>query len=101
AQVRLISPQGPPTASVSPNPLNPSGVLRFETRRSGHVTVKMFDPQGRLVRTLADLPLVAAGTHEIWIDARDERGHPLASGLYFYRVQVADGAVTGRIAILK
>ncbi|HZI89888.1 MAG TPA: T9SS type A sorting domain-containing protein, partial [Candidatus Polarisedimenticolia bacterium] len=100
-QIRVISPKGQLAGSVSPNPLNPSGVLTFATRKTGPATVKMFDLHGRLVRNLADSPLMIAGVHEIRIDARDGRGRGLASGLYFYRIQDADGSFTGRITVLK
>jgi hypothetical protein len=98
----MISPGGGPlTTSVAPNPLNPVGVLSFRTASPGRVVVKMFDLRGRLVRTLLEAPLLEAGAHEVRIDGRGERGRPLASGVYFYRIETPDGATTGRIAILK
>jgi flagellar hook assembly protein FlgD len=85
---------------VAPNPLNPTGVLTFRTTTPGLVSVRIFDLQGRLVRTLAQLPL-PAGAHELPIDGKDAQGHRLASGVYFYRIQSAGGSELGRIAILK
>jgi hypothetical protein len=92
---------GPLSASVSPNPMNPTGMLAFHTGVPGPVTVTMFDPQGRVVRTLADVPWMEAGDHQVRIDAHDGSGRPLASGIYFYRVRDAHRAVSGRIVILK
>jgi hypothetical protein len=92
---------GHKAASVAPNPLNPSGMLSFNTVKPGHVTVTMFDLQGRLVQTLLDAPLMPAGKHEVRIDGRGLRGEVLHSGVYFYRVDSPDGTVTGRFAILK
>jgi hypothetical protein len=101
-EIRVISPSGgKPTASVAPNPLNPAGTLTFRTTRAGAATVRMFDLQGRLVRTLMAAPLLPAGKHELRIDGRTDGGQGLPSGLYFYRVETSEGALTGRIAIMK
>jgi flagellar hook assembly protein FlgD len=86
---------------VSPNPFNPSGVLTFRTYLAGPVSVHMFDLHGRLVRTLAVIPSLAAGPHELRVDGQDDRGRAMASGVYFYRIQSRDGTTVGRVAILK
>lgn len=101
-EVRVINPPDDhPTASVAPNPLNPAGVLTLRTTSQGSVTMKMFDLQGRLVRTLMETQILPAGLHEVGIDGRGERGEVLASGVYYYRVETSEGVVTGRVAILK
>ncbi len=100
--VRVIDPpDGSLRAAVSPNPLNPAGVLTFSTTRPGAVTVRMFDLQGRTVRVLMEAPLLPAGFHELRIDGRSDGGEGLASGLYFYRVETVEGTATGRVAVLK
>jgi hypothetical protein len=100
--VRVIDPGGDHlAAAVAPNPFNPSAMLSFNTVKPGRVRVTMFDLHGRLVRTLMEMPLLPAGEHAVRIDGRGERGEELPSGVYFYRVNSPDGAVTGRFAILK
>jgi len=101
-EVRVIdSGRGFQTASVSPNPLNPSGVLAFTTVKSGNVRVTMFDLQGRLVRTLMETARLPAGEHKVRIDGRGLQGDVLPSGVYFYRIDSPDGASTGHFAVLK
>ena len=39
--------------------------------------------------------------HEVKIDGRNDQGNKLASGVYYYRVQSADGVSKGNVAILK
>jgi hypothetical protein len=90
-----------PTASVSPNPLNPAGVLTFRTSQPGPVTVKVFDLAGRLVRTLVEGHVLPAGTHRTAIDGRGAGGEILATGVYFCRVETRGGAATGRFTIMK
>ena len=88
-------------ASVSPNPLNPSSTLSFETSKPGSVRVEMFDLQGRLVRTIVSETFLGAGVHEARIDGRGQSGEKLASGLYFIRGVSPDGEFKHTIAILK
>jgi hypothetical protein len=94
-------PDQPLSSSVSPNPLNPAGTLKFYTSKAGTVSIKLFDIRGRLVRRVLESRSFEAGSHEIPIDGRGEAGQPLASGTYYYRVETPGGNVTGRFAVLK
>ncbi len=89
------------TASIAPNPLNPEAVLTFVTERPGPVRVRLFDPSGRMVRSLLDDPYAPAGYHDVRIDGRDASGARLASGLYFYRIDSRDGRTVGKFSVLK
>jgi len=88
-------------ATLSPNPLNPHAALRFSTSRDGFVRIRMFDLNGRLVRTLMDRPVVAAGDHQVIIDGRGGNGEMLGSGIYFYQIEALEGTLRGRFTILK
>jgi len=90
------------SASISPNPLNPSAVLTFATSKQGAVKVQLFDVQGRLIKTLMDEQAAVAGYHDVRIDGRDNSGNKLASGVYYVMIQSAwDGRETKSITILK
>jgi hypothetical protein len=91
---------GNPAASITPNPLNPSGLLSFGTMRAGIVRVRLFDSGGRLVRTVLDTAL-PAGPHEVPLEAKSAGGSPLASGVYFFRVEAPDDVMTGRFVVAK
>jgi len=88
-------------ATVSPNPVNPQGTLSFYVAEAGPVRVRLFDRDGRLVRMLMDTPAMAAGQQRITIDGRGAGRVPMASGVYFYKIDTAQGAVTGRFAVVK
>ncbi len=60
-----------------PNPFNPITTIRFALTRAGHVTLNVYDINGRLVRVLSD-GFKPAGEYRIRFDASN-----LASGLYF------------------
>jgi len=88
-------------AAVDPNPLNPAAAFTFELTRAGVVRIQIFDSAGRLVRDVIAGKYFQPGLHEVQLDARDRSGRPLASGVYFYRLQAPEGNVTGRFAVLK
>jgi Big-like domain-containing protein/putative Ig domain-containing protein len=98
--IYVIAGGGGSMAAVAPNPLNPSGTLSFGTGHSGMVRVRLFDGQGRLVRTVLDTAL-PAGPHIVPLDARDAAGSPLASGVYFYRVEAPGDVMSGRFVVAK
>jgi len=100
-RVHVIDPGPAQPVVVAPNPLNPGGTLTFQNPRLGRVSVKMYDLQGRLVRTLAEIPLLPAGEHQLRFDGRGDQGKVLASGVYFYRIEAAGEIATGRIVVLK
>ncbi len=86
---------------MSPNPLNPSGVLSFITKTPGAVRVSLFDINGRFIRTLWASQAAAPGAHEIPVEARGADGRTLSSGVYFFRIESKDGVDTGRFTVLK
>jgi PKD repeat protein len=88
-------------ASVSPNPLNPQAKLSFVTLKPGVTTVQVFDVNGRLVRNLMERQYLMAGDHHLTIDGRNAQGNKLASGVYYYRVNSADGVTKGSFIVMK
>jgi agmatine/peptidylarginine deiminase len=94
--------QGAPAAASLlgnyPNPFNPNTTFSFELLYADQVELKIFDAQGRLVRTLID-GLASAGRTELSWDGRDDQGRPLPSGVYQYRLRAA-GLEYSRPAVL-
>jgi len=69
-----------------PNPFNPVTRIQFVLDRDAYVSLRVFDVQGRAVRTLVDSYL-ASGQRVIGWDGRDDGGRSLASGTYFLRLE--------------
>ena len=88
-------------AFLTPNPFNPQATMLFSTTGDGFVRIRMYDLNGRLVRTLLDQPNLPAGDHEVVVDGRNQNGSRLASGIYFYVVEAQEGTVRGRMTVLK
>ena len=83
-----------------PNPFNPVTRIRFGIPAASKVVLKIYDLQGRVVRTILneDKP---AGQHVVSWDGRDEHGSPAASGIYFYRLQAGSEVRTGKMALIR
>ena len=86
--------------SLAPNPMNPRGVLTFTTARPGHVTARIYDLRGRVVRTVVR-GWLSAGHQYLTLDGRGDRGEQLSSGVYMYRIELPDRNVTGKFTIMK
>ena len=68
-----------------PNPFNPNTRIAFSLEKAGHVRLDIFDPAGRLVKTLVDEALPAA-RHEVSWNGRMGPERAAASGVYFYSI---------------
>jgi hypothetical protein len=99
--IDVIAPEGRLPVAVAPNPMNPGGTLTFVTSVPGRVRIGLYDAAGRRLRTLLDVPALPAGYHDVALDARAESGEPLASGIYFFRIEAAEGSRTGRVAVVR
>jgi hypothetical protein len=69
-----------------PNPFSGRTTIRFELPVASPVRLEVFDPQGRLVRRLADGPF-PAGFHAVDWNQRATGGPAVAAGVYLYRLQ--------------
>ena len=105
-KIRLLSrPQRTALLQNYPNPFNPETWLPYQLAQSEDVTMKIWDVQGRLVRTLT-LGRQAAGyylsqSRAAYWDGRNESGERVASGVYMYQLVTPSFQQTRRLVILK
>jgi hypothetical protein len=97
---------GPPAArnelrQNEPNPFNPSTRIVFTLAHDERAQVALFDVAGRRVRLLLDMPLAAGVEHVVRWDGRDGAGQPLASGVYFYRLETPSFSTTRKMVLLR
>ena len=78
-----------------PNPFNPSTSIPLTVRSQQPVHLAVYNSTGQRVRLLADR-YFTPGRHVLQWDARDDRGHPVSSGIYLYRLEVE-----GRVQMRK
>lgn len=84
-----------------PNPFNPSTVIDFTLPVAMPVALCIYDPAGRLVRTLVE-GTRAAGHHSAVWDGREASGREAASGIYYYRIEGEGyGVATRKMLLMK
>jgi len=88
---RAQAPAAPTTDALRILSLNPGShaVLQYALPRSAKVSLRVYDPQGRMVRTLVDQD-AAAGTFRASWDGLTDAGTRAARGIFFARL-VVDG----------
>jgi len=81
--------------SNHPNPFNPSTTIEFTLPAACDVELTVHSVIGRKVRTLVEGRMPAGG-HSVVFD-----GTGLASGLYFYRLEVGKAVKTGKMMLVR
>lgn len=85
----------------TPNPFRDSARIAFRIPRSGPVTLSIHDVTGRRVATLLAGPRVGAGSHAATWDGRDASGRTVAPGVYFARLETADGTLSRKVSRVR
>ena len=87
-----------------PNPFNPATSVRLyvpgPTGSTQQLEVRIYDLQGRKVRSLYNGPAATGWRTLVW-DGRDENGRGQASGIYFLRTRSAGRSVIHKMALIK
>jgi gluconolactonase len=78
-----------------PNPFNPSTTIEYQTKKSGSITIKVFDVLGCEVAMLVN-EFKYPGIHMVQWNAS---GMP--SGIYFYQLQAGNVVQTNKLVLLK
>jgi DNA-binding beta-propeller fold protein YncE len=85
-----------------PNPFNPTTTITYYVPDGGAQWVRLvvYDVSGARVRTLAD-GMVPGGKYTVEWDGRNDQGHPVSSGVYFYRLVETSFTNTKKMLLLK
>ncbi|NIR49204.1 T9SS type A sorting domain-containing protein [candidate division KSB1 bacterium] len=83
-----------------PNPFNPATTIRYDLNQDVFVTLKIYNLRGQEIRTLVEADLQPGTQSVIW-DGRDRHGHPVASGIYLYRIQAGDFHQVKKMSLLR
>ncbi len=103
-QVLAIEPAASPQLRFAvgqnrPNPFNPSTMIDYTLPVAMPVALRVYDPAGRLVRTLVE-GSVEAGNHVAVWDGRDAAGRHAASEIYYCWLEGEGYGVATRKMIL-
>jgi len=92
-----------------PNPFNPVTSIQYtvgsmQTKTAddsfAHVTLKIYNILGKVVRTLVDEEL-SSGKYEIFWDGKNERQEAVASGVYFCKLRVGNLEQTKKMILIR
>lgn len=71
----------------APNPARHATAWRYGLPRLADVRLTLYSPDGRLVRTVVENTGQAAGFYRAAWDGNDDRGRPVAAGVYLVRLE--------------
>jgi hypothetical protein len=104
ADVTGVGGARPPSATYLaqnfPNPFSPSTMISFGLAKAGNVSLRVYDVSGKLVRVIVEGQRPARHYEVAW-DGKDQRGAPVASGVYFYRLTGGDHSHTRKMVLLR
>jgi outer membrane protein assembly factor BamB len=87
-------------ARPAPNPVRGGSRIEFAAPAGTRATLRIYDPAGRLVRELHSGVLAGGPTSVTW-DGRSDSGDPVASGVYFVRLEAGGEVLTRKVAFVK
>jgi hypothetical protein len=92
-----LSPPSPNPVSFSHGEAN----ISFTLPQKGQATVRLYDLRGRLVSTLADGKVMAAGSHVLRWNGTDNGGSRVRSGIYFVQLRLGNEVATGKLVVAE
>ncbi len=98
-----VAPELPTAVELvgaSPNPFNPSTLIRFRLPAETDVTLRIYDVSGELKQTLVS-GLRPAGEHFALWDGQTNRGGTASSGVYLVRLSAGGRELTHKIQLVK
>jgi hypothetical protein len=85
---------------ASPNPCRGLTTLSFSLATPETVRAEMYNLSGERVRTIFNGPHAMGRSHAVW-DGMDERGEPVPSGIYFFRMNIGNQESHQKIVVLR
>lgn len=87
-------------AQSYPNPFRAQARVEFSISTPGAASLRVYDVGGRLIKTLVEGDQLL-GHREVTWDGRDDRGRPVTSGVYFYKLKVGGSVAIRRATLLR
>jgi len=86
--------------SNAPNPFGKRTRIEYALEERTHVTLRVYNVLGQRVATLVDREQ-DADQHEVWWDGTTDRGIPVGSGVYFYKMQAGSYTESGKMVVVR
>jgi len=97
---RTILPDNYTLHQNYPNPFNPVTTLRYSLPFYDHVTLTIYDLNGREINQIVNTSK-PAGHHSVMWNSTDSFGKPVSAGIYLYQIRTAGFVQTRKMVLLK
>jgi hypothetical protein len=84
-----------------PNPFNPATTIEYSIAEPGHVTLRVYNVAGQLVRTLVDEYQTPQEIQPVIWSGQNDRGQNVSTGVYFYKLSTRGFTRTRKMLLLK
>lgn len=101
SEARVVLPSDYVLEGNYPNPFNRETTIRFRLPVAKQISARIYDLQGRLVRTLVGDQLYEAGPHEVVWDGTSDAGGAAASGVYLIRLEYGNFSQSKTLVLVK
>ncbi len=83
-----------------PNPFNPETTISYSLAKDGHVNLSIYNVRGQKVKTLLNSRQISGANTVTW-NGKNEQGETVSGGVYFYKLQTENQALTRKMLLLK
>ena len=83
-----------------PNPFNPVTNIRYDLKNTEHVTLTIFDLNGRKINQIVNTIQVAGHQSAEW-NTTNSFGKPVSAGVYLYQIKAGQFFQTKKMILLK
>jgi len=87
-------------AQCYPNPFNPETAINFSLKEAGKVSLRIYNLNGQVIRTLVDSEKTAGSYSVMWNGTTDQ-GARVSSGTYLYTLKVNGFEETKKMSFMK
>jgi endonuclease I/phosphodiesterase/alkaline phosphatase D-like protein len=84
-----------------PNPFNPETSISFKLPEAGTAIVSIYSIKGQKISELFNGTVEADKTYSLLWDAKDDKGNPLPSGIYFYNLDSGSANQNRKMLLIK
>ncbi|MCI0515382.1 T9SS type A sorting domain-containing protein [candidate division KSB1 bacterium] len=83
-----------------PNPFNPVTKIEYELSETGPISLQIFNILGEKIRSLVEIQQ-APGVYQVVWDGKDDVGHAVGSGVYFYQLETPQYSTFKKMLLLR
>lgn len=84
-----------------PNPFNPTTTITYDVKEQTRVVLKVYNVLGQEVRTLVDRMENAGARKTVVWDGKNNAGHSVSTGIYFYRIEMGKFVKSRKMMLMK